>query len=171
MITLIIGQNAIGKTAYMQDKIKSMSKNENIITNLVNSDYLRFIPYNKDRIDELKDILDTENIIENNDLLGISTEELEISMAFEIIITLICKDLDYIYLDEPEFKLSYRQTGFLVWFLNRIEDSFKEIEIITHSEMLLSQLQNKVVKTVEYDPCNKRFITKNLEEDAYVTID
>lgn len=171
MITLIVGQNAIGKTVYLQNKIKDMSKNNNVISNLTESNYLNSVPYNRERIDDLKDILDTENIVENDDMLGISSDEVKISKAFASIITLICKDLEYMYLDEPEFKLSYREIGFLIWFLCRVENSFKEIEIVTHSEMLLSQLENTEVKTVEYDMARKKFVKTDLKEDAYVTID
>lgn len=171
MITLIIGQNAIGKTVYLQNKIKDMSRNNNVISNLTESNYLNSVSYNRERIDNLKDILDTENIIENDDMLGISTDEVRISKAFASILTLICKDLEYLYLDEPEFGLSYREIGFLVWFLCCVEDSFKEIEIVTHSEMLLSQLENTEVKTVEYDINSRKFVKTDLKEDAYVTID
>ena len=171
MITLIVGQNAIGKTVYLQNKIKDMSRNNNVISNLIESNYLNSVPYNRERIDDLKDILDTENIAENDDMLGISTDEVRISKAFALILTLICKDLEYLYLDEPEFGLSYREIGFLIWFLCRVENSFKEIEIVTHSEMLLSQLENIEVKTVEYDIASRKFVKTDLKEDAYVTID
>lgn len=171
MITLIIGQNAIGKTVYLQNKVKEMSRNNNVISNLTESNYLNSVPYNRERIEELKDILDTENIVENDDMLGISTDEVRISKAFASILTLICKDLEYMYLDEPEFGLSYREIGFLIWFLCHVEDSFKEIEIVTHSEMLLSQLQNTEVKTIEYDTISRKFVKTDLKEDAYVTID
>lgn len=171
MITLIIGQNAIGKTVYLHDKIKYVSKTQNVITNLIDSSYLNSVGYNSTRIERLKDILDTDNIAENSDILGITTDEVNVSKAFVSILTLICKNLDYLYLDEPEFGLSYREIGFLIWFLCSVEDSFKEIEIITHSEMILEQLQNTEVKTIEYDENQKKFVKTDLKEDAYVTID
>jgi predicted ATPase len=173
MITLIIGQNAIGKTAYLHDKVQDMSQNQkkNVISNLLDSSYLKNIKYNQERMEQLRDILDTDNITENIDKLAIQTDEVKVTDKFASVITLICKDLDYLYLDEPEFGLTYKQTGFLVWFLNRVEDTFKEIEIVTHSEMLLSQLQNTTVKTIIYNSIDKKFTKVDLKEDYYVTID
>lgn len=169
MITLIIGQNAIGKSAYLKNRIKKSSDN-GILTNIVSSEYLKNLDYNEERIQQLEDILDTDNIIRNQDLLGIETDEVTIGQYFTRILTLICKNGSILYLDEPEFDLSYKEIGFLVWFLCRVEDTFTEMEIVTHSEILLG-IPNKKVQTVEYDESRKEFKLVDLKDDAYVTID
>lgn len=169
MITLIIGQNAIGKSAYLRDKIKKSSTNS-ILTNMIPSDYLKNVEYNKERIQQLEDILDTDNIIRNQDLLGIETDEVTIGQYFTSILTLICKNGSMLYLDTPELGLSYKEIGFLVWFLCRVEDTFTEIEIVTHSEILLG-ISNKKVRTVEYDENRKEFKLVDLKDDVYNMID
>ena len=75
-----------------------------------------------------------------------------------------------LYLDTPELGLSYKEIGFLVWFLCRVEDTFTEIEIVTHSEILLG-ISNKKVRTVEYDENRKEFKLVDLKDDVYNMID
>lgn len=170
MITLIVGQNAIGKSIYLKNKAKRESLNSEVLCNFIDGSYLRNVKYNKDRLEELKDLLDTDIIIENKDRLGIETDVMSIGNDFENILTIICKDYDKLYMDEPEFGLSYREIGRLIAFLTRIEDTFKEIVMVTHSEMFLG-IPNKIVKTVKYDTVLNEFIAVEIKETAYESID
>lgn len=170
MVTLIIGQNAIGKSVYLKNKAKSESLTSEIIYNMTDTSYLDNIAYNKERIEQLKDILDTEEIIENKDCLIIQTDEVCMSRDFMKLLTLICKDCSKLYIDDIEYGLEYHQIGFLIWFLSRVEDTFDEIMIVTHSEMLLG-IENKEVKTVEYDKASKEFILVDIKDKDYNVID
>lgn len=170
MITLIIGQNAIGKSVYLKDKLKKEISSDDILCNFIDGSYLRTKRYNSNRIEELKELLDTDNIITNKDKLGIETDVLSISTEFENILTLICKEGDRLYIDEPEFGLSYKEIGRLIAFIAIIEDTFKDIEVITHSEMFLG-LNNANIKTIKYDMDTRSFIAIDLEDTAYETID
>lgn len=170
MITLIVGQNAIGKSVYLKDRAKAASLNDDIIFNMVDSSYLDNISYNTERIEHLKDILQTEDITENDDILVIKTDEVKLNTEFIKLLTLICKNCKKMYLDEPEYCLTYHQIGFLVWFLSRVEVTFDEIVIVTHSEVLLG-LESKEVKTVDWNEETHRFELVELKEKEYVTID
>lgn len=170
MITLVVGQNAIGKSVYLRNKAKSAAADNEIIYNMVDSSYLDDIAYNAERVDHLKEILRTDSISESDDTLMIKTEEVKLNTEFIKLLTLICKDCKNLYLDEPEYCLTYHQIGFLVWFLSRVEYTFDEIVIVTHSETLLG-LMDKEVKTVEWNEVTHNFELVDLKENDYVTID
>lgn len=170
MITLIVGQNAIGKSVYLKRKVqKVVQYNENIIFNMLDTTYLNNRTYNSTRIEALKEVLDASINTENNDTILIETDEIRIRKPFNDILTLICKEGTELYLDEPEYKLNSREIGYLVAFLYRILDTFHCIEIVTHSELFLSILEAEV-KTIKIDT-NYDFATSDLEEDDYATID
>lgn len=171
MITLIIGQNAIGKTVYIKNKVKNtVEDNENIIFNFFDTSYLNNRGYDKNRIEALEDVLDTDKIdIDNPEYLSIKTDEIRIGKSFNNILTIICKEGNELYLDEPEYGLNNHEIGYLVKFLYRILDTFNNIEIVTHSELFLGILDAEK-KTVTMDE-KKNFILTDLREDAYATID
>lgn len=170
MITLIVGQNAIGKSVYLKRKVqKVVQYNENIIFNMLDTTYLTNREYNSVRIKALEEVLGASINTSNNDVIFIETDEIKIRKPFNEILTLICKEGTELYLDEPEYKLNSREIGYLVAFLYRILDTFQYIEIVTHSELFLSILEAEV-KTIKIDTdCD--FVVSELEEDAYATID
>lgn len=171
MITLIVGQNAVGKSAYLKERVKAEAAGRNdILSNLFENQFLEHIPYEKERIDELKELLDTQDVVENQGILGIHTEELNISKSFAELVTLMCRKGKVLFLDEPEYGLEYKEIGFLVAFLSRIESTFETIEIVTHSEIMLG-LINKKVKTVAFNYDKGKYEITDLTRTEYETID
>lgn len=167
MLTLIIGQNAIGKSVYIKEEAKrAMQEDENVLCNFISSDYLKNIRYNQERIEILGDLLDANEIKQSAEMLFID-RDMPITKKFTEIVTLICKNGDRLFLDEPEYKLHDREIGMLVAFIYRVADTFKQIEIVTHSELFLGILSAEI-KTVKKD--KYRYVLTDLE-DAYDTID
>ncbi len=170
MITIIVGNNAIGKSAYLKNKVKNrVSITENVIYNSTEFEtVLKNRTYNYDRIEELLEVLDAEEIIDNVRELTALNSEIELTGSFRDIVTVICREGDELYLDEPEFGLSDIEISYLVRFIYRILDTFKHIEIVTHAELFLTILEaNKKTIVVK----NNCFETVDIEGDAYAVID
>lgn len=53
------------------------------------------------------------------------------------IITILCKDFKRMYIDEPEQGLSEYEINLLCLFLQLTEETYEEIVIVTHSELLI----------------------------------
>ena len=170
MIKLIIGQNAIGKSVYIKNAAnEALKKEDSVLSNIWNSKYLKNRAYNDERIEVLYDILDAEEVIENTECLAVKGGQIMVGQNFANILTLICKCGDYLYLDEPEYGLNNHEIGYLVAFLYKILDTFKLIEIVTHSELFFG-IQEAEMRTVTLNS-RKQYILSELGEDAYVTID
>ena len=170
MITLIIGQNATGKSVYLKNRAKeAVRKNENIISNTWDTTYLNNRGYNAERIEALEEVFDSEEITENPEYLDIKTDEISIGKSFKDMLTMICREGDELYLDEPEYALNSREEAYLVSFLYRVLDTFKNIEIVTHSELFLGILEADR-KTVILNDKNE-YVLSDLKEDEYATID
>ena len=170
MITLIIGQNAIGKSVYINKSAKQALKySENITCNTWDATYLYNRAYNEQRIEILKEMFDIENIVEKPHSLELNPEGIILGKSMSEILTLICKDGTELYLDEPEYGLSTPEINYLVSFIWKISDTFKNIEIVTHSEIFLGILDAQK-KTIELNSCNE-YILVDLKGSAYETID
>lgn len=168
MITYILGRNNSGRTSYLRQLIRETSKHSNkIITNVFDTTYLDRVPYNEERLGHLRAVMDTDDIIENMDMLYIPTEDMPMTYAFSRILTLICKEGDYLYLDEPEHGLVFTQLGFLIYLLNRIDDTFKEIVIVSRSESIISGTLNHNSKTIKYDKENDKYILLDAVDDDW----
>lgn len=170
MITLIIGDNAIGKSAYLKDRVKErVNVKENIIYNGEEFEtVLKNRGYNKKRVDELKEVLDADEIITNTKELTVINSEIELTGSFKEIISIICREGDEVYLDEPEFSLSDVEVSYLVRFIYRIIDTFENIEIVTHAELFL-MIAEADKKTIDIK--EGKFKLKDIEEDAYAIVD
>lgn len=170
MVTLIIGDNAIGKSVYLKNKADiTLKSGKSVVYNGWDNTYLKKKKYNENRIDALCDILDIENIIENDQYLAMESSFIKVTDNLAKILTLICKDADYLYLDEPEYGLSNREVGILVAFLCKIMNTFINIEIVTHSELFFG-ISDADIKTIKLNN-KKQYVTSELGDNKYVTID
>lgn len=170
MITLIIGQNAIGKSVYINNKAKeALKRNENIICNVWDTTYLDNRQYNTQRIEALMDLFDTEDIVQKKQFLELKTDEIEVGKSLSEILTIICKEGDELYLDEPEYGLSTAEINYLVSFIYKVSNTFDNIEIVTHSEIFFGILEAEK-KTVELNS-NNEYVLTDLRGSAYETID
>lgn len=170
MITLIIGQNAIGKSAYLKEKVKeSLTDKDKIITyNMWDNDYLLNREYNKDRVEELEELFDEVNC--KHSVLELESEEVDITPELLNILTIITKDGTELYLDEPENGLDNTQINCLVQYLYRVLDTFNNIAIVTHSELFFGILESEI-KTVSLNKQNTKYELTGLVKDKYETID
>ena len=169
MIILIIGQNAIGKSVYIRTKAKeALQYNAQIITNFWDKTYLKNRDYNEERVDLLRELFDADKIEKKRDRLQI-TSDFPISNYFNDILTAICKEGEELYLDEPEYGLYSYEIGYLVTFISRVSDTFKYIEIVTHSELFLAILEAERNTVVLND--NKEYVLTCLRGSDYETID
>lgn len=170
MITIIVGNNAIGKSAYLKNKVKNrVGITENIIYNGIEFEtVLKYREYNGDRINELQEVLDADEIVENVKELTASNTEIEFTGSFRDIVSVICREGNELYLDEPEYGLNDVEISYLVKFIYRILDTFDNIEIVTHAELFLTILEsNKKTIIVK----NNSFEAVDIEGDAYAIID
>ena len=169
MLRLVVGQNAIGKSVYLNDQLLLNSSNVNINTNLADADFLCSRDYDDERVEHLEEVLDLCDIYLGESRIKITNCEVDVSITFEEIITIICKQGDYLYLDEPEYGLKDWEITRLFNLIIRVADSFKEVIIVTHNELFLG-VPDKEVCTVEWQ--NSSYVLKPVEEDKiYDTID
>lgn len=139
MIKFIIGENASGKTLYLDNCIeKELVSNEeiNFVTNLRDGNYAEW-QFNQERLDILEDISDSDKVDISNQILYLSGSPVKLSEEFLKLMTLLCKDCKKAYIDEPEQGLSEYEINLLASFLQYTQRTFEEIIIVTHSELLI----------------------------------
>lgn len=150
MVRLIIGKNAAGKTLYLENMIKRYELFE-VNTNMRDKIYTYQIPYNKKRIEILKECLETEDISENSLSLGIANSTAYmISTELLELLTLICRDRNILILDEPLKKLSAYEYEVFIKVIAWVQDTYTDIYIVTHNELALA-IPGKQCYTVEMD--------------------
>lgn len=170
MLLLIIGQNAIGKSVYIKNEAnKALENNKDVLFNGWDRKYLNNKKYNEARLEALHEILDADEIIDNVECLAIKTSTIPISQNLVKILTLICKEGNCLYLDEPEYGLNNREIGVLVAFIYKIINTFETIEIVTHSELFFGITEAKV-KTVKVNS-EGEYSLSEVGENIYDTID
>lgn len=151
MIELIIGANASGKTLYLNNcinkELAEFSEPE-FATNMVN-DLYSDIGYNRERIKVLEEIFCyADGIDTSNELLSIINNNIKLSKEFLQIITILCKDFNRMYIDEPEQGLSEQEINLLCTFLQFTADTYEKIVVVTHSELFI-QLPSYKLFTVK----------------------
>lgn len=169
MINLIIGQNALGKTAYLKQLISRLDFNK-IITNIEKDPGLDITPYNEDRINILKDIAECGEVMTSLSLINIADDMVVYSIDFLTLITLLCRDRDILILDEPDMMLNITERSLLVNFIAYAERTYKLIVIVTHDSLTFS-LPNYTLYTVVEDSKNKFELEKVEVEKQYEIID
>lgn len=156
MINFIVGQNTIGKTLELTRKVRECKKNNAVLTNLIEDDSLKLEKYNVDRVEALKDLLfPDEDVLISKEKLSIGSSDPDIIVKghgakLEELLTLICRNRGFLFLDEPDKELNYSDKMLLVNFLSRVESTFNTIWIVTHYEGFLF-VDNKEVYTVKMD--------------------
>lgn len=140
MVTMVLGENASGKTLYIKKKCKELASKYkmDVVTNLIK------VPY--DGIDEkryqlLSDeeayeyIWDCREIDKSTGVITIEGGSV-FSEYFLNIVTLLCRKGDYLILDEPEFDLLSREINMLYKICELILPTYKEVHIATHQQWL-----------------------------------
>lgn len=168
MIELIIGQNTLGKTAYLQEVIEGYGI-KNIINNIKSDISIEFVGYNKERLDILQDLLMADEIVEGRQL-SVVNSYIDLSKYFLELFTLMCKERDILILDEPDKCLTSTETLLFLNFISFANRTYKHIYIVTHNELMLG-LPSKEIYTVKFN--RDRTIDKILvkEDLKYEIID
>lgn len=169
MLTLIIGQNSIGKS-YTLEKIKENSTDV-VSYNTMDIQDIYSREYNTERLEILRNNKYIDSIEYENTKLSIKSIY-EISNNFEKLLYIICKKSDILLLDEAELELTKTETSILVYILYDLIDTFKNIYIVTHDNTFLwltehPEAEVYTVKTID----NEMQLLKINEEEAYETID
>lgn len=142
MITIMIGNDTEENYKYIKSLAREEALNNEILCNYIDINYLSHIKYNRDRIKELKELLNADLIIEHKDI--IHTDNTDMSINFENILTVICKNHNYLFLNEPESGLCQEELDKLVELLGRIKYTFEKIVIATQQKCVLNILNNTV---------------------------
>ena len=139
MINFIIGENASGKSMYLDLLIKSELKNNSeieFVTNLHETLYSE-TEYVKERLDTLEEISLADEIDTINEIINISGNPVKLSKDFLQLMTILCKKSKRAYIDEPEQGLSEYEINLLGTFLTLANHTYEDIFIVTHSELLI----------------------------------
>lgn len=166
MIKIIIGQNASGKTLYLNNCIDSELMEFNTIdfvTNMKDASY-NDVSYNQERLEILESITDVERIDTSNELLALIGNPIKLSKDFLQIVTLLCKECKRVYLDEPEQGLSEYEINLLVSFLQYADNTYEEIIVVTHSELFV-QIPVCKIFTPKMSETTSDIVLFEVEED------
>ena len=166
MIRIIIGQNASGKTLYLNNCINNDLEDSDTIdfvTNLKDASY-NDISYNQERLQVLEEITDVEMIDTSNELLALIGSPIKLSKDFLQIVTILCKECKKVYLDEPEQGLSEYEINLLISFVQYAESTYEEIVVVTHSELFV-QIPLCEIFTPKMDEVTSDIILYEVEED------
>ena len=171
MLNIVIGRNASGKTFYLERLIKKYGIT-NVNTNLANRDDTYDIPYNKQRIEILKNVMDADEIHEQRSVLSISGDLIDdISPEFLELVSLICRDKDILLLDEPFKLIRDNEYGWLLDFLAQVQLTYSKIVIVTHNELALG-LPDICIMTIKMEDTDSNISQIPVTEDmAYAVID
>lgn len=141
MIKFIIGNNASGKTLYLDNcidiELENVSKQGiEFISNLRNGNYSNRL-YNKERLNILEEITQCKEIDTTSSLLSFIESPVRLSEDFIKLMTLMCKECKRAYIDEPEQGLSVYELNLFCSFLDYAGRTYEELVIVTHSELLI----------------------------------
>jgi predicted ATPase len=140
MLKLVVGQNTIGKTLELKRQLEECQKHNPVVTNLYDDYNLKQVSYNIDRVNALKELVfPDEDVLISGEKLSIGSADLNTcvpghSSDLEELLTLLCKDINFVFLDEPDKNLNYADKLLLINFVGRVQHTFNEIWIVTHYE-------------------------------------
>lgn len=141
MLNIIYGANASGKTKVLKDLYKSKSKKE-ALCNIISNIYFDDIDYSSERLEKVNDNLDYQEIEIGKVGQLVSRE---FSAEFLDIAKLLLKDVDYVYLDEPDIGLVNVEVETLIQMLHLLKEDIKELWVVTHDSRLYA-VKNKGVR-------------------------
>lgn len=138
-LKVIIGENASGKTLYLDNKIRHKTDVENsidFVTNLDRDNYFRNLEYDDDKLEILEDVTYADRVDKSCEVIQLVDCDIKLSQRFIYLATILCKKVSNAYIDEPEKGLSTREKYILGTFLNNIKDKFDDFVIVTHNEII-----------------------------------
>lgn len=139
MLKIFIGRNAVGKTVYLKNCMKSCKSDFG--TNLDTTDGILSLELSidKERLSILRDVLMAKDIQLMGSLLVCTDSAYDISEQFMRVATIVCQDAPAVYLDEPELKLSREEVSLLVEFLSLVLSKTEiDMYITTHNNAIVN---------------------------------
>ena len=175
MITLILGQNTIGKSYYLNKILKENIKSNIVASNINgidNLDILENREYNNERLEILEENKFIDEISVKANKISIIEADMKTGHKFESLVYLLCKEADILILDEPEYGLSSEEIALLFDLLVKIAPTFKDVYIVSHSVKSIALLWNNNSKLYTVITENNSFKLKEENKDkAYELID
>lgn len=175
MITLILGQNAIGKSYYLNKILKENIKS-NIVASNINGinglENLENREYSKERLEILEENKFIDEISVKANKISIIEADMKTGHKFESLVYLLCKEADILILDEPEYGLSSEEIALLFDLLVKMAPTFKDVYIVSHSVKSIALLWNNNSKLYTVITENNSFkLKEENKEAAYELID
>lgn len=129
MINVIIGDNSVGKTVYLESKLEELGKASSA-TNIDNVTLLKKRKIDKKKVDQLCMLL-PYNFIINDSSLGIM-DDIDLGSEFINFLSDICSTAKYFIYDEPDRKIKERFRGDVYDAIGRLGETFDECWITSH---------------------------------------
>lgn len=135
MLNFLIGENASGKTRYLRDLLHNC-KSDLFVTNLPDeicrSDYKTI-----DGIVSWLEDETTSEIFERDGVFAFLDLPFSFSDKFNSILRLMSRDVDYMFLDEPDEGLSKQERSMLSELFIFLSRTDKQIWVSTHDSAVL----------------------------------
>lgn len=134
---IIVGNNARGKSAWMRKCVEEryVKSGNTILTNLKDVADIQplELPWNQEAVQLLEDVLVGCTVRIGAPYLGIEFEDgSSPTLHFIHLMSILCKDAHYVYLDEPDFGLTTMEKLWFTTFVCRIYGLYKEFFVISH---------------------------------------
>lgn len=169
MITLILGQNAIGKS-YCLKKILKENIKSNIVASNINGidnlDILENREYNNERLEILEENKFIDEISVKANKISIIEADMKTGHKFESLVYLLCKEADILILDEPEYGLSSEEIALLFDLITKMASTFKEVYIVSHDVKSIALLWNNNSKLYTVITENNSYKLKEENKEA-----
>lgn len=164
MTHIVVGESASGKTLWLRNYIDTVGHNK-CNSNL---DGLNNVRFNRNRLDVLGDLIESDIRVLGGSFIAPDTNDYRLSRRFFDLAAIICNDLDYLALDEPEQLLTITENIKIVQLLCRlsIKGLYKEMTIVT-KEAAYFAIPNSKYYTVKMSDNNKVDRIEITEEDTY----
>lgn len=131
-------------------------------------DGLSTVRFNRDRLDVLGYLIDSDIGVLGNSFIVPDTNDFRLSRRFFDLAAIICNDLDYLVLDESEQLLTITENIKIVQLLCQLslKGLYKEMVIVT-KEAAYFAISDSKYYTVKMRDNNKVDRIEITEEDAY----
>jgi len=161
----VIGDNGSGKTVYLENLVEELgSSNKTIVTNVkdvfyrgINDERFELL-----RTDEAYERLRYTDVrLGDNGLSLVNSYDEPLTDAFAKLLTLLCRNGDYLVLDEPEYGLSLAEQYVMVYVFLILLPTYKDFVIATHCTVFMC------LDTTDWHYCEDYKLSSILEDNLY----
>lgn len=161
----VIGNNGSGKTVYLENLAEDLSgSGKTVVTNVKEVTYQgisnkRFELLTTDEAYEKLRFIDVR--LGDTGLSLVSSYDEVSTDAFAKLLTLLCRNGDYLVLDEPEYGLSLAEQYVMVYVFQILLPTYKDFVIATHCTIFMS------LDTSDWYFCKDYKLSSILEDNLY----